>query len=500
MANDPGMVYLVGVGPGDPDLITLRGHKLLCEADVVLYDRLIAPGFILHAAPHAELIDVGKTPGESQCQQDDIHALMIDRAKAGRRVVRLQGGDPFVFGRGFEELAACYEAGVPCVVVPGISSALAGPGASLIPLTHRGLARSVGIITGKSASADDNEIDFQSLASLDTVVIMMGRANLPLLTQGLIAAGRSGDTPAACVEWATTPRQRVIRATLATLSSAAQRQEISSPVITIIGEVVALHENLQAKAASPLFGKRIITTRPVFGVSTLNQRLSAYGATVISCPLIEIQHLSHGSKLDEYVRNLEAYDWILFTSVYGVEAFWRALQRNDLDARVLGDKHVAVVGEATKSYLYERGRIVADVVPERYTADSLVQALGKMYVSKVRGLFYPRSDKASSMLVEKLRERGLKIDDVIAYENRPVTPSPSQQLALEQGADIITFASPTAVRRFAELKISIKQANIACIGPVTSKAAKFAGLKVSIEASQQTEHALAEAIVEYFQK
>ncbi len=499
MANDLGMVFLVGVGPGDPDLITLRGHKLLCEADVVLYDRLVAREIISQAAPHAEIIDVGKKPGASQGQQADIHALLIERAKAGQRVVRLQGGDPFVFGRGFEELAACYEAGVPCVIVPGISSALAGPSAALIPITHRGLARTVGIITGRSATTGASEIDFRSLATLDTVVIMMGRANLPALAQGLIAEGRCANTPAACIEWATTPRQRVIRATLATLPDEAERQKISSPVITVIGKVVALHEDMQAKAASPLFGKRIITTRPVFGVSTLNQRLSAYGVTVISCPLIEIQHMSEGSELDENLRNLADYDWVLFTSVYGVEAFWRALQRHGLDARVLGGKRIAVVGAATKAYLYERGRIVADVVPEHYTAESLVHALGEIDAPKVRRLFYPRSDKAGSTLVEKLRQRGVDVDDVIAYENRPVMPTPSQRIAFEQGANVITFASPTAVRRFAELNISMNQAKVACIGPVTAQAAKKAGMKVAIEATQQTEYALAEAIVDYFQ-
>jgi len=500
MANAYGMVYLVGVGPGDPDLITLRGHKLLCEADVVLYDRLIASEFIFQAAPHAELIDVGKKPGDSKRQQDDIHALLIDRAKSGQRVVRLHGGDPFVFGRGFEELSACYEAGVPCVIVPGISSAIAGPGAAMIPITHRRLARTVGIVTGRSAATDPHDIDFRSLAALDTVVIMMGRSNLPALTAGLITAGRNSHTPAACIEWATTPRQRVIRATLSTLSDAVEKQQMSSPVITIIGKVVSLNENLQAKVASPLSGKRIITTRPVFGVSTLNQRLSACGATVISCPLIEIQHVSAGSELDGHVRNLEAYDWVLFTSVYGVEAFWRALSRNGLDARALGGKRIAVVGSATKAYLYDRGRIVADVVPARYTAESLVSALGEIDVSSVSRLLYPRSDKASSTLAEKLRERGLKIDDVIAYQNLPVTPSPVQRDAFEQGADVITFASPTAVRRFAELDMSIKQACVACIGPVTAQAANSAGLTVAIIAPQQTEHALAEAIVDYYQQ
>ncbi len=498
MTSDYGMVYLVGVGPGDPDLITLRAHKLLCEANVVLYDRLIDKEFIAQAHPHAELIDVGKKPNGPEGQQDDIHALLIDRAQGGKSVVRLQGGDPFVFGRGFEELVACYEAGVPCVIVPGVSSALAGPGAALIPLTHRHLARSVGIVTGRSAMSDLGEIDFQSLAALDTLVIMMGRSNLHLLTQGLIAAGRSGHTPAACIEWATTPRQRVIRATLATLSDQAQQQHIASPVITIMGKVVALHEQLQAKAASPLAGKRIITTRPVFGVSTLNQRLTAYGANVVSCPLIEIQHLSQGSDLDKHMRNLDAYDWLLFTSVYGVEAFWRALLRNGWDARVLGGKRLAVVGSATKAYLYERGRIVADVVPARYTAESLVQALRNIEVSQVRRLFYPRSDKADSTLVDRLRQSGLAIDDVIAYRNRPVTPTPGQHHALEQGADVITFASPTAVRRYAELHIPIKRAQVACIGPVTAKAAHNAGMKVAIEAPQQTEHALAEAIVNHF--
>ncbi len=495
MDSSKGVVYLVGGGPGDPDLITVKGSTLLQLADVVIHDRLIALGLLKLAPPDAIVISVGKAPGGSGPTQAHINRLLVDHALQGRRVVRLKGGDPYLFGRAWEELQACRAAGVRCVVVPGISSALAAPAAANIPVTVRGVARSLAIATahhcGQSPADGPN---LAALQAVDTLVLLMGRANLAELTRQVIAGGRAPETPAACIERATLPGERWVVATLDSLAAAADRAGLRAPVVVVIGAVADYAD--RSTGTAPLAGRRVLVTRARDSARHLRLALQERGAAVIEAPLIDIRYPADTPELDHAIRHLQRYAYVVFTSVNGVRGFWKRLGALERDARALGSCRVAAIGTATARSLAERG-IRVDLLPPDYRATSMAQAL-KAQVTAPAAVLLPGSRIARPELADGLRGCGVHVDAAVAYDTVGVPPPATALDALRGGVDAILFHSPSAVRQFAALRIPAGAAVIACIGPTTAQAACDAGLPVAVVPERHTDDGLVQALEHHF--
>lgn len=520
MTPFPGIVFLVGAGPGDPGLITRRGLALLRLADVVAVDRLIGPEILTEIRPGAEIIYVGKTTKIESIPQERINDLLIDHARAGRSVVRLKGGDPFVFGRGYEEWAACHAAGIECVVVPGVTSAVAGPAAAGIPITHRRFVRSFAVFSAHAAEeCEAPPLDYRALASIDTLVVLMGRETLGEVTQSLIAAGRTGSTPVACIEQATTSQQRVVLATLATLADEADRNVLRAPIVTVIGDVARFAEvpiigtqsaeppaapstgsNLAAHGRSGrgLAGLRIVITRPRSAGTRLGRLLTAAGAIPIRAPMIAIAGPPSTGQLDDALRHLDRYDWIVFTSVHGVRGVWKRLSALGLDSRAVGNGRVAAVGPMTARALRRRG-ITADLVPTTHSGAGLGDALAAMGAALGRVLC-PRSDLAGPELPTHLRKLGANVEEVIAYRTQEVRPPEPTLRLIRDGVDAIVFHSPSAVRQFAALKLQPGRAVVACIGPTTARAGQEAGFRPAVIATEQTAAGVVGALAEYISR
>ncbi len=499
----PGTVYLVGAGPGDPGLITVRGLAFLRRADVVVHDRLIPRELLREVRPDARLIDVGKTPDRLGVTQEQINAILIEEAQTGHTVVRLKGGDPFVFGRGFEELAACRAAGIRCVVIPGVTSAIAAAAAAGIPVTHRGTSQSVAIVTARTGDDADSPIhNFAALAETDTLVVLMGRAGLREFTESLMAAGKALTTPAACIERGTTPRQRVVRATLETLADAADRDGLKPPVVTVIGDVAALRaDDLEGAFPAafveddPLAGKRIVVTRADSSSSRLVALLRDEGATVIECPLIRIVYPRRQEAFVAALAHIDKCHWIVLTSIHAVRALGRALREANLDTRALASCKIAAIGPATARALQQIG-LMPDLIPNDHTAGALAVTLGPLVDGK--RVLLPRSDIASSELPRRLRDFGATVDEVVAYHTRPAEPSTVATTAIREGVDAVVFCSPSAVRRFIELGLDANGATVACIGPTTAQAARDAGLSVDVIARPHTSTGIVTALNDHF--
>lgn len=497
MTTARGIVYLVGAGPGDPGLITVRGLRLLRSAEVVVHDRLIPHELLLETRRGAEVIGVGKEPGRHTVPQDGINALLVDRARAGKRVVRLKGGDPFVFGRGFEELTACREAGVDCVVIPGVSSAIAAPAAAGIPLTHRRLIRCFTVLTGKTGEdTGAPEINFEALRGADAVCVMMGRENLREIADGLMRAGRVGSTPAACVEWGTTSHQRVIKGTLAEIADLADREGIEAPIVTVIGAVAAFAES-NTRPIGPLVGKRILVTRSAGSSNELVRLLTREGATPILCPLIRIAYPKNVDRFASIAASLGAYDWITFTSVHGVIGFFRFLHLLKLDTRSLNRCKVAAVGPATAAALRKRG-LIADVTPAHYTAESLAQTILELDENRPKQVLFPRGNQARPVLMQSLRAQGIAVDDVVVYHTEALRLPDAFATVRERGIDVITFYSPSAVQSWVDQGQGSDGSVVACLGPTTADAARAAGLGVDVTAEPHTAEGLVDALKRFF--
>lgn len=489
MSSSPGIVYLVGAGPGDPGLITVKGRELLRAADVILYDRLVSSVLLSEAKIGAELVDVGKAPGGRATSQGEINQLLIEKARLSAIVVRLKGGDPFVFGRGGEELAACRAAGISCIVVPGVSSAIAAPASAGIPVTHRGEARSLVVITGRTEDAAAlPPHDYEALAKIDTIILMMGRANLADIARRLQEAGRDPLTPAACISEGTTPRQQIVTGTLATIAEEADRAELPSPMVTIVGETVTFATEQAAwleriRADRPLTGRRIAVTQAASTASTneLPRGLTEAGAHIVHCPMIEITHPAVAPELDDAITTLDEFNWIVFTSLHGVRGFWHRLSLLGRDARALGRCKVAAVGPGTSRELESKG-ILADLVPPLATAESLVDAMKS--VIKTSGgeikVLFPRGDLALPTVPNGLRTVGARVIDPIVYLTKEAALTSAALSELRAGVDAILFCSPSAVRGFASMHIDLGNAVIGCIGPTTAAAARDAGLPVDV--------------------
>ena len=499
-----GRVYLIGAGPGDPGLLTLRGRECIGEADVVIHDYLVDRRLLRFAKSGAEIVPSGKSgdASERDRQQQAINRRMAAEAKAGRVVARLKGGDPFVFGRGGEEAEALVAAGVSFEVVPGVSSAVAVPAYAGIPLTERGLNSSFTVVTGHEAPGASHPLDWQALARMETLVFLMGLKTLREVLQRLEAAGRSANTPAACIRSGTRPDQQVVVGVVGDLADRVERAGLTPPAVVVVGEVVALRERLRWYEKRPLLGRRILVTRALEQAADFVERLERLGAEAIAAPAIELRPPESREAFERALGEIYRFDWIVFTSRSGVEVFFERLLARGGDIRDLGKARLAAIGPATAEGLVSRGLRV-DVVPGQFRAEDLARELG----SRVEGkrVLLPRAAGARDVLPEELSRAGAEVVDAACYQAEPPTELPKAVLdSLAAGSiDTITFTSSSTVRHFLALlgkgaRQKIGSARIACIGPITAETAREAGLRVDIEARNHTTQGLIDALVDYF--
>jgi uroporphyrinogen III methyltransferase / synthase len=495
-----GRAYLVGAGPGDPGLLTARALELIARADVVLYDRLIPPTALDGARADAELLFVGKEGGGPSVAQEQTEALMIERARSGRMVVRLKGGDPFVFGRGGEEALALRAAGIAFEIVPGVTAGVAASAYAGIPVTHRGLARAVAFVTGQTREdgregEDEAALDWSALASFPgTLVLYMGVRRLGEIATSLIEAGRPASQPAAVVEAGTLPRQRTVTATLGTIAETAGEADIRAPSITIVGPVAELAQQLAWLAPRPLRGLTVAVTRARAHASGLALGLEALGASVLQAPVIRVQPLS-----DPGVPTLDPspYDLICVTSANGVAELFERLDDGIHprgDARALAGARIAAIGPATARALAARG-VVADVIPERFVAESLVEALSALPVKRA---LIARASAARDVLPDALRARGAQVDVVALYET-VAEPVSHEQLQALREADYVTFTSSSTVRFFVQAAGAdgglSTNTRIVSIGPVTTDALRRHGFEPHVQAERHDVDGMIDALL-----
>ena len=498
-----GRVYLVGAGPGDPELLTLKGLRLLRDADVVVYDRLIDGRLLDHCKPDAELVDVGKFPGGRGRTQRNISDLLIEKAGEGKRVVRLKGGDPFVFGRGGEEAEALREAGVEFEISPGVTSVSAVPAYAGIPLTHRDYASAFTVITGSFAPGrDDTRPDWEDVARMPgTLVVLMGWRQLEEIADALIAAGKPEGTPAAVVSWGTTAEQRSVSGRLDSIADLARDAGLGAPAAIVVGEVARLRERLNWYETLPLFGRRVMVTRARAQAGGLSARLAELGAYPVEIPTIEIRPPEDFGELDSGLRSVSGFDWVAFTSANAARATLDRLMEIGMDARALHGVRVAAMGRATESELLKWG-VRADLVPERANSRGLAAALAERGVRGAR-ILLPRSEIATEELPERLRSEGAVVEEASAYRN--TIPDDSREAlreAVSAGVDAVTFTSSSTVTNLLRLLdddvSALSGAVIACIGPTTAATAGRLGLKVDIVARVASTESLAESLIERF--
>jgi uroporphyrinogen III methyltransferase/synthase len=481
-------VYLVGAGPGDPGLLTARAVELIAAADVIIHDRLIPAAALEEARPDAELLYAGKEGGGPSASQDDIERLLLERGASGATVVRLKGGDPFVFGRGGEEAEALRRAGIPFEVVPGITAGVAAPAYAGIPVTHRDAASAVAFVTGhEDPGKPESALDWAALAAFPgTLVLYMGVRRLRAIAEQLVAAGRRESEPAAVVQNGTLADQRVVTGTLATIAAEAQDAGIRAPAIAVFGPVAALRESLAWLEARPLAGLTIAVTRARAQASGLAARLSVLGARAVEAPAIRIV------ALDGPAPDLGRYDLVCLTSPNGVRHLFDRLAAAGRDARALAGTRVAAIGPGTAAALRERG-ILADVVPEQFVAEGLVQALADVPVSRA---LVARAAEARDVLPEALRGRGAEVDVVALYET-VAEPLADDQRAAVAAADYVTFTSSSTVRFFFDAVGDGfgSRTRLASIGPVTSAALRERGREPDVEADRHDVDGLVQALI-----
>ncbi len=496
-----GLVVLLGAGPGDPSLITQSGVEWLKWAEVVVYDRLACPELLGHCSAGTEFVNVGKIPGKHAWKQEEINECLIAYAKSGSRVVRLKGGDPLIFGRGGEEAMALREAGCAYRIVPGLTAAVAAGAYAGIPLTHRGIASSVTFITGhEDPTKAEEALDYDALSRVGTLVFYMGVKRLPDNVQKLLDAGKSPETPAAIVERASQPGQRVIEGTLGILPELATEHHVTAPALIIVGEVAALRAEIDWHAELPLSGQTVLITRPRDQAYVFADELHAMGARVLEAPSVKICRPHDRSDLKAAVTRLSQYDYIAFTSANGVDAFSYALAEARLDVRAFAGVQIAAVGRATAGRLKDHG-LVPDVMPEQFTTRALGEAMVAAGISGKRVLL-PRADLATSELPDLLTGAGATVDNIVAYLVCPTNELPKDVVhAIEAGeVDWLTFTSAATARNFLSLAADaglterLAGVKVAAIGPVTTKAVVELGLNVTVEADPHTIAGLARAI------
>ena len=482
-----GICYIVGAGPGDPGLLTLKGRDCLSIADVVVYDYLANPELLAHAPDSAERIYAGKKAGDHAMKQSDTNALLVDRVKAGQTVVRLKGGDPFLFGRGGEEAEALSSAGCAFEIVPGISSALAGPACAGIPVTHRAHNAALTIFTGHEDPTKGAEtIDYNAIAAMPgTKVMLMGIERLAAHCSALVAAGMNAETPVCLVRRASTPRQECLEGTLADIAAKAAAANFRAPAVVVIGAVVSLRSSLAWFDNKPLFGVRVAVTRTRRQAGELLAGLRALGADAYEMPTIRIEPPSDKRAFYEAVAHAHSYDWLIFTSPNGVDAFFRAFYEIYNDARSIGGVRIAAIGPATAARV-RSNHLAVDLQPEKYVAEAILEALKKETTIENATFLLPRAEGAREMLAQELTRAGGIVDEAVAYRTVPETGDPAGGVARfrEEGADIITFTSSSTAENFAALKLPMPDnLRTASIGPVTSQTLRKLGLPVHMEAS-----------------
>lgn len=500
-----GKVYLIGAGPGDVGLITVKGLDCVKTADVVVYDYLASPRLLAYAREDAEIIYVGKKGGDHTLSQDGINALLVEKAKAGKTVARLKGGDPFIFGRGGEEAEVLKQEGLAFEIVPGVTSAIAAPAYAGIPLTHRKHTATVAFVTGhEDPTKDESNIDWAKISTgIGTIVFLMGIKNLPMITKRLMDNGRAPQTPVALVRWGTTPGQETVTGTLETIVEIAQEAKIKPPAVIVVGEVVDLRPVLNWFETKPLFGQKILVTRSRKQASALVEKLADLGADCVETPTIELVPPKDPKPLEDAVDNIAAYDWVVLTSVNGVDYFFDCLFSKGKDARALANAKVAAIGPATSAKLREYG-LVTDIVPKTYRAESVVEAFLQEDMQGKKVLL-PRAAQARPVLPVELKKMGALVDEVPAYETIQASQDQARILweRLESGEiTMTTFTSSSTVSNFVALFDKDKLLKVmegvktASIGPITSDTARDLGLKVDMEAEAYTIDGLVQAILD----
>jgi uroporphyrinogen III methyltransferase/synthase len=497
-----GRVYLVGAGPGDPGLITLKGVECIKKADIIIYDRLVNKKFLDYAKDSCKFIYMGKLPGESPSQAQ-INQMMVRKARKGKIIVRLKGGDPFILGRGAEEVEFVADNNIDFEVIPGISSVVAAPTYAGIPLTHRRFSSSLTIVTGhEDPLKEKSGVNWTNLTQGNgTLVILMGLANLPQIVKKLISAGKSENTACAVISWGTTPSQKVVKGTLAEMVEKAKG--IEPPAVIVIGEVVSLREKLNWFKKKPLFGKQILITRAAALAKNLVGLLEDQGAEVVKFPTIKISSLNGYQKLDLVIERLSDYDWIIFTSPNGVNHFWRRLKMKGRDVRSLSKLKIGAIGPKTVVKLENMG-ITADFLPDEYSTQGIIKGI-KRFKIKGKKILLPRADIAPSSLPNGLKKLGAIIEEVTAYETQ--LPERENFAAIKnrlknRKVDVIIFTSSSTVRNFIKLMgdIDLGGAKVACIGPITAREAELSGIKPGIVPPEYTIESLVEEIINVLSK
>jgi uroporphyrinogen III methyltransferase/synthase len=502
------MVYLVGAGPGDYRLLTLKAADCLQKAEVVVYDRLADERILRYAPEEAEYIYVGKASSHHTMKQPDISQLLVDKAQAGKCVVRLKGGDPFVFGRGGEEALLLEKNHLPFEIVPGVTSAISVPAYAGIPVTQRAVATSFAVVTGhEDPTKPGSQIRWDKLSTgVDTLVFLMGVGNLPKITSKLIENGRPASTPAAVIRWGTKPEQRVLMTTVGQAAADAAQAGLKPPAIFLVGEVAKLRRKLawfDNPATHPLFGRTVLVTRARAQASQLTEKLEALGARVVELPAIRLQPPAEGfAMIDLAIKELDSYDWLIFTSTNGVSRFFERLYKAGRDTRAVRQK-VAAIGSATAAKLREHG-IIADAVPQEYRAEGIIKALqGKLQPGE--RILIPRAKEAREILPDALREMGAVVNIAPVYETVAAEidgGALAQRLAAGE-FDIVTFTSSSTVKNLVQIlggTAALQQTSAACIGPVTAETCRQQGLEPALVAGEYTLDGLVKAISSYLQK
>ncbi len=497
-----GICYLVGAGPGDPGLLTLRGRDCLAQAEVVVYDYLSNPALLLHAPDSAERIYVGKKAGAHTLSQEGINALLVEKTAAGRVVVRLKGGDPFIFGRGGEEAEALAQAGLRFEIVPGISSAIAGPAYAGIPVTHRGDNTTLTIFTGhEDPTKTESRLDYDAIARAPgTKVMLMGVERLDAITASLQAAGMPPATPVALVRWATTGRQQTLTGTLADIAARVAAAGFKAPAVAVFGDVVTRREALNWFESRPLFGRRIAVTRTRQQAGALLTRLRDLGADAFELPTIRIEPSPKKREFYQLVSDAHEYDWLVFTSPNGVDAFFEVFYTLFKDARSIGGVRIAAIGPATAERV-RSFRFEVDLQPEKYVAEEIVKTFQRETTVDNLKILLARAEGAREVLATELTRLGAIVDEAIAYRTVPETEDVAGGIARfrAEGADMITFTSSSTAENFATLQLPLPAGlEIASIGPVTSKTVRALGLEVDIEAKTHDIPGLVAAIERHY--
>ncbi len=498
-----GKVYIIGAGPGDAGLITVKAALCLRLADVVIYDNLVNEELLKYAPAHARFIYAGKKGGDHTLSQDKINELLAKEALDGNTVARLKGGDPFIFGRGGEEAEVLVAQGVPFEVIPGVTSAIAVPAYAGIPLTHRGLTSTVAFITGhEDPTKEQSDIDWQALTGIGTLVFLMGVKNLAQITGALMTHGKSPETPAALIRRGTMPHQEIITGTLATIVESAQVNRFKPPAILVVGPVVDLSKTLGWFDKKPLFGLGVVITRPKRQADDLARLLAAEGASAIAFPTISIVPPSDWSELDQALDTLANYHWLIFTSANGVHFFFDRLREKGRDVRDLKGIQICCIGSATASQIEARG-IRVDLVPDEFIAEGILKSFAALDLSGKK-ILIPRAMKARNILPEGLKKQGAEVDVVTAYRTINSGRKKEELTALIEAGevDVITFTSSSTVTNFIEIMgadyVLPPQIKIACIGPVTAGVAKKASFRIDITQEEYTMNGLVQSLIQYF--